>query len=56
MYVIGFCDSVLDMLLEYSTDFDGIVGTAKDRANVKRYQEIRARNMHKMLPIPVCKF
>jgi hypothetical protein len=33
MYVIGFCDSVLDMLLEYSTDFDGIVGTAKDRAN-----------------------
>jgi NAD+ synthase len=30
--------------------------SAKDRANVKRYQEIRARNMHKMLPIPVCKF
>ena len=29
--------------------------SAKDRANVKRYQEIRARNMHKMLPIPVCK-
>jgi NAD+ synthase len=30
--------------------------SAKDRANVKRYQEIRARNMHKMLPIPVCRF
>jgi hypothetical protein len=30
--------------------------SAKDRANVKRYQEIRARNMHKMQPIPVCKF
>jgi NAD+ synthase len=29
--------------------------TTKDRANVKRYQEIRARNMHKMQPIPVCK-
>jgi NAD+ synthase len=29
--------------------------SAKDRANVKRYQEIRARNMHKMQPIPVCK-
>jgi NAD+ synthase len=29
--------------------------SAKDRVNVKRYQEIRARNMHKMLPIPVCK-
>jgi len=30
--------------------------SAKDRANVKRYQEIRARNMHKMQPIPVCTF
>ena len=30
--------------------------SAKDRANLKRYQEIRARNMHKMQPIPVCKF
>jgi NAD+ synthase len=30
--------------------------SAKDRANVKRYQEIRARNMHKMQPIPVCEF
>jgi NAD+ synthase len=30
--------------------------SAKDRANVKRYREIRARNMHKMLSIPVCKF
>jgi NAD+ synthase len=30
--------------------------SVKDRANVKRYREIRARNMHKMTPIPVCKF
>ena len=30
--------------------------SAQDRANLRRYQEIRARNMHKMLPIPVCKF
>ena len=30
--------------------------SAKDRANVKHYQEIRAKNLHKMLPIPVCKF
>ena len=30
--------------------------SVKDRANVKRYREIRARNMHKMLSIPVCKF
>lgn len=27
-----------------------------ERAQLKRYREIRARNMHKMLPIPVCKF
>ena len=25
------------------------------RAQLKRYREIRARNLHKMLPIPVCK-
>ena len=30
--------------------------SADDRKKLKRYQEIRARNMHKMLPIPVCKF
>ena len=28
----------------------------QERAQLKRYREIRARNMHKMLPIPVCKF
>lgn len=26
-----------------------------DRANLKRYREIRAQNLHKMVPIPVCK-
>ena len=29
--------------------------TAEERANLKRYRAIRARNTHKMLPIPVCK-
>jgi hypothetical protein len=28
----------------------------QERTQLKRYREIRARNMHKMLPIPVCKF
>ncbi len=28
--------------------------SADDRKKLRRYQEIRARNMHKMLPIPVC--
>lgn len=27
-----------------------------ERAQLKRYREIRARNLHKMLPIPFCKF
>lgn len=30
--------------------------SADDRKKLKRYQEIRAKNMHKMEPIPVCKF
>lgn len=29
--------------------------SADDRRKLKRYQELRARNMHKMLPIPVCR-
>jgi NAD+ synthase len=28
----------------------------QERTQLKRYREIRTRNMHKMLPIPVCKF
>ena len=27
-----------------------------EKAQLRRYREIRARNLHKMLPIPVCKF
>lgn len=30
--------------------------SADDRKKLKRYQDTRARNMHKMQPIPVCKF
>jgi NAD+ synthase len=29
--------------------------SADDRRKLKRYREIRERNMHKMLPIPVCR-
>lgn len=29
--------------------------SADDRKKLKRYQELRAQNMHKMTPIPVCK-
>lgn len=30
--------------------------TKTEKAQLKKYREIRARNMHKMLPIPVCTF
>ena len=30
--------------------------TKQQKANLKHYQKIRARNLHKMEPIPVCKF
>jgi NAD+ synthase len=29
---------------------------AQQKKNLRRYREIRATNLHKMLPIPVCKF
>jgi len=33
MYVIGFCDSLMDMLYAYIEGFGGIVGTPDDRTN-----------------------
>jgi NAD+ synthase len=30
--------------------------TPQEKKNLRRYREIRATNLHKMLPIPVCKF
>jgi NAD+ synthase len=35
-------------------DEEGLVPAPADRAKLRRYQEIRARNLHKMQPIPVC--
>ena len=33
MYVIGFCDSLMDKLYAYIEGFGGIVGTPDDRTN-----------------------
>jgi NAD+ synthase len=33
----------------------GLYATAPEKKLLKRYREIRARNLHKMEPIPVCK-
>ena len=50
----------LDFLKRCMAVDSDMPGSAKlstdDRKKLKQYQEIRARNMHKMLPIPVCKF
>jgi hypothetical protein len=33
----------------------GKLATPQEKKNLRRYREIRATNLHKMLPIPVCK-
>ena len=37
-------------------DERGVFPGKTDLAKLERYRELRARNLHKMLPIPVCKF
>jgi len=37
-------------------DAAGFGAAPQDRKKLKRYRELRAQNMHKMTPIPVCKF
>lgn len=36
--------------------WDPLALTKLEKSQLKKYREIRARNMHKMNPIPVCKF
>jgi len=36
--------------------YEPLALTKTEKAQLKKYREIRARNMHKMRPIPVCKF
>eukprot|EP00095_Tigriopus_kingsejongensis_P001377 maker-scaffold1253_size52701-snap-gene-0.12 protein:Tk01377 transcript:maker-scaffold1253_size52701-snap-gene-0.12-mRNA-1 annotation:"af190129_1na+ k+ 2cl- cotransporter" len=33
MYIIGFCEALLDMIYQFSSQFDGIVGDSEHRAN-----------------------
>ncbi len=42
-YLIGFCDSILDMIAEYNEDFNGIVGTLDARENDIRKAKIRPK-------------
>jgi NAD+ synthase len=43
----------LDSLDHDDAEFLGLA--AAEKKQLRRYQQIRARNLHKMLPIPVCK-
>jgi NAD+ synthase len=43
----------LDNLDHDSAEFRGL--NAAEKRQLRRYQQIRSRNLHKMLPIPVCK-
>jgi NAD+ synthase len=43
----------LDTLMD--DQIDRMSMDRKQRAKLKRYQELRVQNMHKMIPIPVCK-
>ncbi len=43
----------LDSLDHDDAEFRGL--SAAEKRQLRRYQQVRARNLHKMMPIPVCK-
>ena len=57
---IGMTYPELEVMMHMDTLMDDNLErmsmSREQRAKLKRYQEIRARNMHKMQPIPVCTF
>ena len=50
---LGMTYPELEIMMQM--DAAGFDTAPKDRKKMKRYQELRARNLHKMQPIPVCK-
>ena len=56
---IGMSYPELEVMMHLDTLMDDQIEKMsmdrKQRAKLKRYQELRARNIHKMTPIPVCK-
>ena len=49
---LGMTYAELEVMMQL--DESGLEASSKDRAKLKRYREIRARNLHKMQAIPVC--
>jgi len=52
---LGMTYSELELAMTQAETNCG-VDSAQEKKNLRRYREIRAANLHKMLPIPVCKF
>jgi NAD+ synthase len=53
---LGMTYPELELAMRLDTDSElGKLATPKEKKNLRRYREIRATNLHKMLPIPVCK-
>ena len=51
---LGMTYAELEVMMQM--DAAGFEPAAKDLAKMQRYQELQARNQHKMQPIPVCRF
>ena len=49
---LGMTYAELEVMMRL--DEAGLEAASKDRAKLKRYRQIRARNLHKMQAIPVC--
>ena len=54
---LGMTYPELELAMRQDTDSElELYATTAEKKKLKQYREIRARNMHKMNPIPVCKF
>lgn len=54
---LGMTYPELELAMRQDTNSElGKDATPQQKRNLRRYREIRATNLHKMLPIPVCKF
>ena len=52
---LGMTYPELELAMQQAETNSG-VDSAQEKKNLKKYREIRSRNLHKMEPIPVCKF
>ena len=51
---LGMGYDELEYAMKLSTNFQANTASAKAKAMVKKYRAIRAKSLHKMVPIPIC--